>query len=104
MVNVNTYINTVNCIISPTIQSISAVNIPSNNQSTNLSQQFLAEADLWRGGYQRPGVDEFLAGGETGLVVWFTPWGTLDSSRTRRLLQVMTPFVRIGDWGTLSEV
>ena len=34
MVNVNTYINTVNCIISPTIQSISAVNIPSNNPST----------------------------------------------------------------------
>ena len=56
MVNVNTYINTVNCIISPTIQSISAVNIPSNNPS-----QQEEETDLWRGGYERPGVDEFLA-------------------------------------------
>ena len=62
------------------------------------------EADLWRGGYERPGVDEFLAGRETGLIVWFTPRGTLDASRTRRLLQVMASFVRIGDWGTLTKV
>ena len=62
------------------------------------------EADLWRGGNERPGVDEFLAGRETGLVVRFTPWRTLDSSRTRRLLQVMIPFVRIGDRGTLPKV
>lgn len=65
--------------------------------------------ELWdlylrRGGYEGPPVDELLAGGEVGLVVWLAARRRLDPRGAGRLLQVVTPLVRVGDRRALPKV
>ena len=59
---------------------------------------------LRRGGNERPPVDELLAGGEVGLVVWLAARRRLNPRGAGRLLQVVTPLIRVGDRRTLPKV
>ena len=59
---------------------------------------------LWRVGYQWPPIDELLARGEMSLIVRLASRRWLDPCGAGRLLQIVTPLVRVRDGGTLPKV